>query len=389
MAQGMLEVFRRSHPDIQAFYALDPENFEEKMLADLQGGTAADVFQGCCGFLPSWAQSGHLLDLRPFVKADLPEETIADWDPVQYNSYFSGDGKQYALPKYHGALALYYNKDLFDAHGVDYADSSWDHDDYLDAMRMLVDEVGDDRHAKHWGSMFDVSWDRIQVHVNGFGGRYVDPANPRKSWMAEPPALAAVEWLRARIWDDRVMATRLDVNNMSTRQAFIAQRVAMVEDGSWALKDILDGAAFRVGVAPLPMGPARRATLATTDGFGIYARTRHPKESWELLKFLIGKEYGRAMAQAHLLQPARASLVADWAGYVRTQYPKQAAELDIAAFADGHLKGYSVITEVFSDMASAQRIATDAWESILTLGQAPTTAMRSASREIDQAQSRN
>ena len=29
----------------------------------------------------------------------------------------------------------------------------------------------------------------------------------------------------------------------------------MVEDGSWALKDILDGAEFRVGVAPLPAGP--------------------------------------------------------------------------------------------------------------------------------------
>jgi hypothetical protein len=31
---------------------------------------------------------------------------------------------------------------------------------------------------------------------------------------------------------------------MSTHKAFITSRVAMVEDGSWALKDILAGADF-------------------------------------------------------------------------------------------------------------------------------------------------
>jgi len=85
------------------------------------------------------------------------------------------------------------------------------------------------------------------------------------------------------MWDDQVMATPLNVQNMSTRQAFINGRVAMVEDGSWALKDILAGANFRVGVTLFPAGPVRRVTLATTDGFGIYAGTKHPDAAWELL----------------------------------------------------------------------------------------------------------
>ena len=64
---------------------------------------------------------------------------------------------------------------------------------------------------------------------------------------------------------------------------------------------------FRVGVAPFPAGPVRRVTLATTDGFGIYSGTKHPDEAWELVKLLISKDYGRAMARANFLQPARAS----------------------------------------------------------------------------------
>ena len=137
--------------------------------------------------------------------------------------------------------------------------------------------------------------------------------------------MAAQEWIRARMWDDRVMATVLDVQNVSTRQALITERVAMVEDGSWALKDILTEADFRLGIAPFPAGPARRVTLATTDGFGIYAGTKHPEAAWELLKFLIGKDYGRAMAKASFLQPARASLVPEWVDYYQARVPKRDA----------------------------------------------------------------
>lgn len=138
MAQQMLEDFHASQPNIRVFYTPDPDNLEESMLTNMQAGTAPDVFQGCCTFFPSWAQEGHLLDLRPYVEADLDQATIDDWDKAQYQAFFRSDGLQYGLPKYHGALALYYNKDLFDEYGLDYPDGSWDHDDYLTAMRGLT-----------------------------------------------------------------------------------------------------------------------------------------------------------------------------------------------------------------------------------------------------------
>lgn len=142
--------------------------------------------------------------------------------------------------------------------------------------------------------MVDVSWDRLQVHVNGWGGHFVDPADPTRFIMDESPALAAFEWLRARMWDDHVLAGPLDVQRMGTHQAFLAGRLAMVEDGSWALKDVLTAAKFRVGVAPFPAGPARRATLATTDGFGIYSGSRYRDAAWSLLQYLTLS--GRSLA---------------------------------------------------------------------------------------------
>lgn len=386
MVQQMLEEFHAAHPNIRVFYTPDPDDLEETMLADLQAGTAPDVFQGCCSYFPIWAQQGHILDLRPYVEADLDQATIDDWDQAQYNAFFTRNGQQYGLPKYHGALALYYNKDLFDEYGVTYPDDTWDHTHYLAAMKRLTRDRDGDGNTDLWGSMLDISWERIQMHVNGWGGHFVDPHNPTRCRMSEPEALEAMAWIQARMWSDKVMATFLDVQNMPTRQAFITKRVAMVEDGSWALKDILAGADFRIGIAPLPAGPVRRVTLATTDGFGIYAGTKHPGAAWELLKFLTSKDYGRAMARANFLQPARLSLVDEWAGFIRREFPQKTGEMDIAAFADGHLKGYSVTAEIFANMAEARRIAYAAWDQIFTLGQAPVEQMKSVCRQIQQVQ---
>lgn len=382
MAQDMLRQFHDTHQSIRAFYTPDPEDLTVQMPIDMRARTAPDVFQGCCVHFPTWAQSGYALDLRPYVEADLDQATIDDWDAAQYQSFFLKDGLQYGLPKYHGALAIYYNKDLFDTYGVDYPDGSWNYDDYLEAMKKLTHDRDEDGETDLWGSVTDISWDRIQIHVNGWGGHFVDPDDNTRCLMGSPESLAAMEWLRARMWDDNVMATPLDLQTMSPSQAFIDQRVAMAEDGSWALKDILANSDFRVGVAPFPTGPVRKVTLATTDGFGIFSGTRYPDAAWELLKFLISPEYGRAMARANFLQPARASLVPDWIRYIQEEFPEKSKDVDIAAFADGHVNGYSVTTEIFPQMAQVKQITYEAWDKIFLLGRAPTELMQDACQTI-------
>jgi multiple sugar transport system substrate-binding protein len=389
LVQEMLALFHDTHTNIQVFYSPEPEGTqakEKRMLDEMQAGTAPDVFQGCCSWFPVWAQRGYTLDLRPFVAADLDQETISDWDKAQYNALFTRDGKQYGLPKYHGALALYYNKDLFDRHGVAYPDENWNHSDYLEAMKSLTHDRDGDGRTDLWGSQTYITWDRIQVHVNGWGGHLVDPGNPARIMMGEPEALAAQEWLRARMWDDKVMAAPLNVNNVWPDDAFLSGQIAMLEDGSWRLRHILSNASFRIGVAPFPSGPVRKVTLATTDGFGIYSGTKHPEAAWELVKFLTGKEYGRALARAGFLQPARVSLLEDWIEAIRAAYPRQTEGVDLAAFADGHQKGYAVVAEVAANMGDSARIAHEAWDRVLTMGQAPVEAIKEAALEIQKNQ---
>ena len=385
MVEEMLPLFHNQHPGVRVFFTPDPENYIQDMSADLEAGYAPDVFQGCCTHFPAWAQQGYLLDLEPLVQRDLDPQIIEDWDRAQVEALITEDGLRFGLPKYHGTLALYFNKDIFDQYSVDYPDESWDYDDYLMAMKLLRKQDATSDEVVHWGSALDISWDRIQVHINAWGGHIVDPQDATKSRLAEQQAVSAMEWIRARIWDDHVMPSPLDLKGLNITNAFLAGKLAMVEDGSWSLKSILSNAGFRLGVAPLPSGPARRATIATTDGFGIFADTGQPEAAWELMKFLISKDYGLAMAGANLLQPSRSSLVDDWIKIARDEFPSQTKDLDLAAFADGAREGYSVNAEIFANMPAVKRMIEDAWDQIFVLGDEPVAIMHNISKQVDEA----
>jgi hypothetical protein len=60
--------------------------------------------------------------------------------------------------------------------------------------------------------------------------------------------------------------------------------------------------------------------------------------------------------------------------------------VDIAAFADGHLKGYSVIAEAFANQAEAKQLIEAAWDQIFTLGQAPVDLLKTVSQQVEAAQ---
>jgi hypothetical protein len=92
------------------------------------------------------------------------------------------------------------------------------------------------------------------------------------------------------------------------------------------------------------------------------------------------------MARANFLQPARASLVGDWADLIRQEFPEETVGIDLSAFADGHIKGYSVTSEIFANMAEAKQITYDAWQRVFVMGRAGVDEMDRACQRIESLQ---
>jgi multiple sugar transport system substrate-binding protein len=386
LAGEQLAVFSLEQPSIHVFYSPNPPDLTVQMPLDFEAGTAPDVLSGCCSFFPEWAQKGYLLDLRPYIEADLDRSIISDWSADHFKALSLPGGLQFGLPKYRGSLALFFNKQIFDRYDVDYPHNSWTHSDYASAMELLRIRNGAMGEPKIWPGMLDFNWERIQVHINGWGGHIVDPADNSRSLLDESAALNALTWLYEQLSEKRNFANLMSVGNLSTSAAFSKGMLATVEDGSWALKDILENASFPFGVTSFPAGPAAKVTLSSIDGFGIYTGTKYPEAAWELLKFLVSRDYGRAMIRHHLLPPARISLVEEWLTEVRMQYPSQAWNMDLEAFIRSDQEGVAVTPEVFSDMGFARPLVEDAWNQIFNLKTAGLDSLINVSLQIERHQ---
>jgi multiple sugar transport system substrate-binding protein len=102
------------------------------------------------------------------------------------------------------------------------------------------------------------------------------------------------------------MAKTLESIGMKANQMLQTGKVAMVVDGSWGLQELAT-MGFPVGVAALP-----KFKDAVTHGqahvHSAAAKTKHPKEAQELLKFLSSEEYQVQNIKEGLWMPNRKSL---------------------------------------------------------------------------------
>ena len=61
-----------------------------------------------------------------------------------------------------------------------------------------------------------------------------------------------------------------------SRGRFASGDVAMIVDGPWQLINLKNSVKFKIGLAPLPVGPAGSITVSAGSGFGIATTSAHP-----------------------------------------------------------------------------------------------------------------
>jgi multiple sugar transport system substrate-binding protein len=367
--------FLEEHPGIDVIRETGSSGDEtmQKVIAQSVAGTAPDIFNLCCHRMVRLDQEGFLFNMRPLIEADMPQEDIDDFLLAQLQFFRSrpDEARWFALPQFLGTLGIFWNQDMFDEMGVDHPprkwQETWDHDEYRETMLQLV-QRDDSGKPKVWGGQGAFWWDRVQMHVNAFGGHWVDPDDWSKCAMSWPETKEALEWLRAAFWDDNTMPQPVQTENLNPRDLFPPQRVASMEEGAWALIDIVRNEyPFQTRIAPFPKGPAETVTLATSDGFGIAIGSRHPYEAWELVQFLSSPVYERAIAKAHMLQPSRKSVLAYWYEIVRETYPVMEG-VDMEVFGEGVELDLGITSEIFKDTALAYEMLQPAIDQLLKLG---------------------
>lgn len=355
---------------------------DEKLTAAMVGGNAQDVFDTWLDNVTPYADRNQVLDVEPFVKRDLKAEDISDFYAWQWKDFSLPSGLRFGLPKFVNVMFVYYNVDMFEQAGIKVPDASWNHDNYADAARKLTN-------ANTTGIFFPASGtDRWWYKIAEWGGTVVDPADNTKATFNSDEALAALEWIRKGIWDDKFIAQRLNIVRAGQRAftavpaAFAAGKLAMVEDGLYPFAHASTIAKkFRWAYAPVPQGPKARKVLGTADGFAIWKGTKNPDAAWEFIKYQASKEYQLYLTKTTGYLPNRYSVIDDWKKICVEKYPELAnANLDLAPQA--MKDGYPGNKPLFKKDGDATQIITPALQKLFDTGNTPVSYMKEIAQQV-------
>ena len=269
------------------------------------GGEAPDVFRAEIAWIADYADKGYLLDLTSMVPQD-------EWDdyldgPLAYGQW---QGGTYAIPQVTDALALMYNKRLFDEAGVDVPETM---DDFVAVGETIQAETDVDSAFYMRG---DAYW--LQPFLWAFGGGLFntdDDGNVTEILVNNEGSVEGLTFLLEDVLgtiapDDVDFAN--DYGNAMT--AFKAGDVAMIFNGPWSTADALSGEEFadpeNLGVAVIPAGPdGDRGSPIGGHSYVVYAGMDESRQACavEFTRYLSSAEnQGRLATELNLL-PTRAS----------------------------------------------------------------------------------
>ena len=273
--------------NVQVDIELTPwDQYFTNLTAGAQGNTMPDVFWMHPEQINAFVAGDALMDLTDRIAEDNYDMSVFPAGVVESHQV---DGRQYSIPKDVSTVALYFNKDLFDAAGVAYPDDTWTWDTWMEAAGKLTDAENGT-----FGMLAPANGQNfIYPLIYQNGSDFFDADG--NSLFGSPETIQAVEFGKSFITNG-YSPTLADFANTTEDQFFETGRAAMLTAGSWMLGHFSSIDGLNIGVAPLPMG-VQRGTIASGMGWAIAPHTSHPDEAWDLVKCLGGFEANQIQAE--------------------------------------------------------------------------------------------
>lgn len=328
-----IKLFEEQNPNIKVEYtsSANGPDYTAKLLSATAGGQMPDVM-----FMQT-------IDYRMFVNSDtltditdrFSEEFPLDDFIESSRTIMDVDGRVYGISSCTVSPILYYNKDVFDAAGIEYPSANPDEAMTVAEFRALAKELTNEDKGIFGAYGMEVVQDTLAPFLlsnreNKFKDDYTKSA-------MNTPGVAEIyqNWYDMRHVDGSAPdAMTLESSGMSSSQMLQTGKIAMLINGSWALQE-LSNMDFPIGMAPLP----KFQDAVTTGQAHLHCIAKdspHQEEAWEFLKFLSSMDYQGELVKAGLWMPNRTSMYEDVdAWYVEEVHGTEYREmLDYFQFAE-------------------------------------------------------
>jgi multiple sugar transport system substrate-binding protein len=346
--QAVVDDFHKASPNITVKVDVsDWDSYWTKLNTLTAGGTPPDVFAMDAPLFLDWQSRGALLNLQPYIDANAG--FLDGFYPQALTAYKTADG-YYGLPRDFQTIVLFYNKDMFDAAGVAYPTEDWTYDDFRNAAKQLTKDTNGDGKIDQFG-FYSETWDMELIWsevIWAYGGDIIN-ADHTKTLVGEPKARAAWKLLHDMMFEDNSYPNETTAQEYGD-DLFQPKVAAMTTIGHWAVPGYVQ-AGINFDVAPMPSGPAGRATSVNSAGFVISKDSKHADAAFEFIKFALSEAGQKRLAELGFAIPVLKSVAESDAYLKQPGDLNQQVFLDSVAFAHTKpvLKGYDEWSSAIGD----------------------------------------
>jgi multiple sugar transport system substrate-binding protein len=299
---ALVRPFIDANPDVKVETTVIPWNDAlGRIQAAVNGAPAPDVVQLGTTWVASIASTGRLLDLsKAYDQKLFPPAVLAT---TEIEGSRGQAGRRFAMPWIVDTRALYYNKAICVAAGVDPTRDFATWDSFRAALQKMKQVGWSGKHPEplgipmtNWDIIHNLSW-----WIWGAGGGFVS-RHPNEPGINAPASLAGIEYYIGLYRDGLVSpaADRGDAVSVAEmlRKGDIAVTIA------FPIPSLPED---RFGATLIPAGSKGRFTFLGGSALGVFRSTKHPKQAIRLLRYLSTEAAQVRYAATTGLLPAAAA----------------------------------------------------------------------------------
>lgn len=267
--EKVIEDFNASQDEVEVKAEIMPwDTLYQKVLTAVAGNDGPDIIAMSAARMPQFAKQGMFLPVDDYYE-DAGNDSAALAEAAINASVF--DGVNYGVPVNYTPMMMYYNKDLFEAAGLDpeAPPTTWEE---FAAMvpKLTVDQNGDGKPEQYATALGD--HETVPVFpalLWGTGGAVVSD-DGTTSMLGDDASLEALNF-----WVDLVKnqkASPIGLSGADADKLFLTGKAATEIVGPWMTTGFED-AGLNFGIAPPPAGPDSDAVLADVVSMGLPAGT--------------------------------------------------------------------------------------------------------------------
>lgn len=316
VTQEVLDKFNATQDRIEVnAIAIPWETYTEKLNTMATANELPDAGMVNEGYVIQYAEMGLLMDA-----SEMYEGKAAPLDAIT----FKYEGKPVAYASSNEILMMYYNKDMFDAAGVDYppnsADDAWTWDEFVDVAKQLTldangktpnDADFDPNNIVQYGCMVEnLTW-QLEVWALSNGGGFYDADG--NVTINDPAAIEAIQRVADLHLVHHVAPLSTGLTDDGVPRSLVAGTVAMTTNGAWNQGTALyaDGeyvVNYGVGVLPYMQ---EKVSICTSGTATAFSQTKYPEETMEFIRWYNDPDNNWGLIESGIWMPNLESYYTD------------------------------------------------------------------------------